>query len=132
MNWTGSYHSLRCVLELKKNLNFIKRLKFATNGICYAVKNEKSFRTHTLLAIALLFFSVLIRPSLIWAAIFCLCVAVVMGLELVNSGLESLCDLISKEPNHNIKVAKDCAAGAVLISSLISVVVFLLFLGSHF
>lgn len=51
-----------------------------------------------------------------------------MAFELLNSALESLCDFSTEDKHPKIKVAKDCAAGAVLLTSIASVVVFIFFL----
>jgi diacylglycerol kinase len=117
-------------LNTNKNLTFLKRLKFALSGIRFSFLNEKSFRTHSLLSCSLLVLSLVIRPNLLWCALFSLCVGNVMALELFNSALESLCDFTTEERDPKIKIAKDCAAGAVLLSSIASVVVFIFFLFS--
>ena len=52
-----------------------------------------------------------------------LCCALVLSLELVNTALEALSDLISPEWHPLAKLAKDAAAGAVLVGSVVSVVV---------
>ena len=57
-----------------------------------------------------------------WVIIL-LCMALVIGLELINSAIESLVDLISPERNPLAGKAKDIAAGAVLFVSIISLVV---------
>lgn len=115
-------------MNSEKNLPFLRRLKFASSGIVFAFKTEKSFRTHTAVSFLLLVVSLLIRPTLQWTAIFCLCVANVMSFELLNSAIESVCDFLTYEENSKIKIAKDCAAGAVLLSSIASVVVFVFYL----
>ena len=58
-----------------------------------------------------------------------LCCALVLGLELLNSAVEALTDLVSPQPHPLAKVAKDAGAGAVLLASLISVLVGLWTLG---
>lgn len=70
----------------------------------------------------------MIRPAPLWCALFILCVGNVMALELFNSALESLCDFTTEQKHPKIKIAKDCAAGAVLLSSIASVIVFIFFL----
>lgn len=55
-----------------------------------------------------------------WLAILIIS-AVVLSLELLNSAVEKLCDLYSTKHNLEIKWIKDVSAGAVLVSSLISI-----------
>lgn len=114
-----------------KNHKFSKRLTFAFSGIRHALKSEKSFRTHIIISLGLFVFSIFFQPNYTWLAIFCLCIGVVMSLELVNSAIESLCDKVSQQEDPAIKIAKDCAAGAVLISSMASVLIFIMFLLSN-
>ena len=50
--------------------------------------------------------------------------AIVMVLELLNTAIESVVDLTVKQSYHELaKIAKDCAAGAVLISAIAAVLV---------
>lgn len=60
--------------------------------------------------------------SIEWVAIL-LCIAIVISLEMMNSALEKLSDLV--EPNYNpvIKSIKDISAAAVLWSAIVSVVI---------
>lgn len=50
----------------------------------------------------------------------------VFAVEAVNSSIEKLADLITKEIRPEIKIIKDIAAGAVLISSIFALVVALI------
>ncbi len=55
-----------------------------------------------------------------------LCMAVVLGLEYMNSAIERLAKGLCKEQNEDVGAALDMAAGAVLVASGISVVIGLL------
>jgi diacylglycerol kinase (ATP) len=47
-----------------------------------------------------------------------------MALELLNTAIESVVDLTVKQSYHELaKIAKDCAAGAVLVSAIAAVLV---------
>ncbi|MBC7658842.1 MAG: diacylglycerol kinase [Chitinophagaceae bacterium] len=115
-----------------KNQSFVARLGFALNGIKVAVRSEASFRIQLVMAIGvLLILGVLRAPPLWWALIF-ICIGVVLTAEMFNTALEHLIDHIHPERHTAIGIAKDCAAGAVLISSLISVIIFVMFLIEKF
>ena len=58
--------------------------------------------------------------------IIVICTFIVLALELVNTSIESIVDLVSPEWSLLAKHAKDCAAGAVLLVSIMSVVAGLL------
>lgn len=62
-----------------------------------------------------------------WAILLLTC-AGALALESVNTGLERLADKVTEEHSHRIRVAKDCAAGAVLIWAIFAAAIgFLLF-----
>ena len=56
-----------------------------------------------------------------WLVII-LCCIIVLALELINTAIENLCDLVSKDFHPVIKIVKDTAAGAVLVSAIGSAV----------
>ena len=54
----------------------------------------------------------------------CLTIGLVLALELLNTAIESVVDLTVKQSYHELaKIAKDCAAGAVLVSAMTAVFV---------
>ena len=111
-----------------KNKSFLKRLGFATSGIQGALRTEKSFRTQVMGAIFAVMVLIVLMPEPLWWGLFAICIGLVLALELVNTALESFIDTVHPAPNAGIKKAKDCAAGAVLIASAISIAVFTAFL----
>ncbi len=107
-----------------KNLSFWRRFRFARKGIAGAFHREASFRTQVACAIAATIALAFLRPSPIWWALVFLAIAAVLGTELLNTALESLADRLHPEQHPAIGFAKDCAAGAVLLFSLASVLIF--------
>jgi diacylglycerol kinase (ATP) len=100
-----------------KNQSFLTRLKFAVCGIAGAFRREASFRTQALLGLAAAAALFFLKPPLIWTALCVLSAGVVLACELVNTSLEHLADRLHPEQHDSIRMAKDCAAGAVLIAS---------------
>jgi undecaprenol kinase len=111
-----------------KNQSFFTRFGFAINGIKSAIRSEASFRTQLSIAITVVFVLGILRANPLWWALILLCIGVVLTAEMFNTALEQLIDHIHPERHTAIGLAKDCAAGAVLISSLASVVIFMFFL----
>ncbi len=72
--------------------------------------------------------SVILQPPAIWIAILILSVALVLGAELINTALEALADGVHPDHADFVQMAKDCAAAAVLLMSIGTVIVFLLML----
>lgn len=95
----------------------------AFNGILSALKRERHMRIHLCAAFYVAIAGFVTRlDALSWAAVM-LCIALVISLELVNTALESLCDRVCAQQDSYIGLAKDCAAGAVLVSAIISAIV---------
>src|SRR4051794_36011908 len=66
--------------------------------------------------------------SIEWIAIL-LCISLVLSLEMLNSAIEKICDLIHKDFHPIIKIIKDVSAAAVLWSSIISTAIgFIIFI----
>ena len=117
---------------LMKNKQFYHRLWFAASGVSEAWRRERSFRTQVLLALAAIVFMVVFAPGLIWAAAVALSIALVLTLELLNTAMECLIDHLHPETAPEIKLAKDIAAGAVLMASIGAATVGLLMVVSVF
>ena len=69
-----------------------------------------------------------LRPGLLWGATVTFSIVLVLALELVNSAVESMIDHLHPEAAPEIKLAKDIAAGAVLVATIGAVIVGLLML----
>ncbi|MES3024416.1 MAG: diacylglycerol kinase [Pseudomonadota bacterium] len=115
-----------------KNQSFSKRLGFALNGVAAAWRAEASFRTQCAGALAVLLVLVWRRPEPLWWALLLLNCALVLGAELFNSALEHALDRLHPERDCAIGIAKDCAAGAVLVFSMSGVCVFIAFVCAQF
>jgi diacylglycerol kinase len=90
----------------------------AARGITYCLRHEPNFKIELAAALvtvaAGIFFS--INP-VEWLFIVACCIAV-LSLELINTALEYVCDIATREFHPTIKIAKDTAAGAVLICAI--------------
>ncbi len=107
-----------------------KSFTYAWEGLSYAFHTQRNFRLHTIagtIAMALAFY---LELRLEHIAILLLTIGLVVGAELLNTAIESVVDLtVQNNYNELAKIAKDCAAGAVLVSAFVSIGVgFLLFI----
>lgn len=71
-----------------------------------------------LAALAALILLFTLRPPAIWWALVLVVIAFVLAAELFNTALEHLADHLHPEQHPKIRVAKDCAAAAVLVLSM--------------
>jgi diacylglycerol kinase (ATP) len=101
-----------------KNQPFARRLRFAWAGLASALRAENSFRLHVIAAFGVLAALLWLRPAPLWWALLAVAVVLVLAAELINTALEHLADHLHPEQHPRIKVVKDCAAAAVLISAL--------------
>ena len=106
-----------------KGQTFRRRLGFAIRGLALAVRRERSLRTQLLAAGTVLALLLATRPAVVWWALLLLACALVLVAELLNSALEALVDHLHPERHPAVGVAKDIAAGAVLVASVGAVAV---------
>ena len=101
---------------------FSQSSRHAVKGIKLIIENERNFRIQFLVAIIVITISILLQITHThWIAVGLL-ISLVLVTEAFNSVIEAVCDTISKEYRLNIKYAKDVAAGAVLVSAILSVI----------
>jgi len=111
-----------------KNRPFPQRLGFAVGGILQALKSERSMRVHAVALTGLLIVLIITRPAPLWWAALLSSAGLVLMAELFNTALEALADRLHPESHPEIARAKDCAAGAVLLASLVALGVAVAFL----
>ena len=111
--------------ETKLTLSF----KYASEGIITTIKEERNMFIHFLIAIIVVITGIYVRLSLNEWFICLLLFALVFSLELINTAIENTVDLVATKKNKKAKMAKDAAAGAVLIAaifaSIIGIIIFL-------
>lgn len=106
-----------------KLIRVLQAFKCAVRGIVYAIKNERNMRFHTVAAAYVFLLSYFCRVSMSQFLILVLVVSLVMMAEMINTAIENIIDLCSKEYNTTAKIAKDIAAGGVLMISLAAAVI---------
>lgn len=103
--------------------------KYAFEGIISTIKEERNMFIHFLISIIVVIAGVYVRLSLNEWLICLLLFALVFSLELINTAIENTVDLVTTKKNKKAKLAKDAAAGAVLIAaifaSIIGIIIFL-------
>ena len=102
----------------------LSSFKYAWAGVRYAFITQRNFRIHTMVATLALSLGFYLQVSAMEMAVITITCAMVMILELINTAIESVVDLTVKQTYHELaKIAKDCAAGAVLLSAIAAVLV---------
>ncbi|NEP62787.1 MAG: diacylglycerol kinase family protein [Symploca sp. SIO2G7] len=104
--------------------NLFASFRYAWAGIIYAVSTQRNFRIHLIVALVGLSLGIMLRITALEAAVVAVTVSAVLVMELMNTALESVVDLTVGQTYHELaKIAKDCAAGAVLISAIAALLV---------
>lgn len=101
----------------------------ALRGISYCFATQRNFRIQTAIAFLVIVAGLWLGlPPVEWAVLVVTICAVLVA-EMINTGVEALADVLSPDYHPLIMVAKDAAAGAVLLLSSGAVVIGLLLLG---
>jgi len=107
----------------------LRSFGYAFEGLATIVRTQPNFWVHVIAACLALVLGVVLRLSPGELALVVLSITLVLVVESVNTGIETMCDLISPAHHPLIKRAKDVSAAAVLIAAAGAVVIALLLFG---
>ena len=111
---------------MKKVLS-IKRLRksfgYAFKGIDDVIKHEPNMKIHVVVAILVVIMAFILKVSIIDWIILVLLIGVVLAAETINTTIENLVDMYTKEYDEKAKIVKDTAAGTVLILAITSAII---------
>lgn len=102
-------------------MKMLKSFKYALQGFISAFKTEKNMKIHILATIIVIIFGIIYKIN--WQE-WCFCVIAIVGVisaELCNTAIETVVNMVSPEIHPKAKLAKDIAAGAVLIFAIRSI-----------
>ena len=109
--------------------NFLKGFVYAFNGLAVFFRHERNGRIQLVIAILVVLLGLLFPLSAGEWIVLLACIASVLSLEMINSAIEKLCNLVHPTYHPAVKVIKDISAGAVLwvsvISGIIGIIIFL-------
>ena len=111
---------------MKKVLS-IKRLRksfgYAFKGIDDVIKHEPNMKIHVVVAILVVIMAFILKVSIIEWIILVLLIGAVLTAETINTTIENLVDMYTKEYDEKAKIVKDTAAGTVLILAITSAII---------
>jgi len=110
-------------LKQTKNKNFATSVGHALDGIIRAFKTERNLKIDFIIGLFVLIFSLFFDFTRTEFTCLCLTIGFVIFAEMINSTVEYVVDLVTDKYDDRAKAAKDIAAGGVLISSFVAVVV---------
>lgn len=103
--------------------NFLASFIHAGRGMKHAILKERNFRIKSIIAVLVVAAMFYFDVSSIRKLILLLTIGVVLVLELINTTIENLVDLIEPEFHQKAKIIKDVTAGAVLLVSIIAAII---------
>ena len=107
----------------EKEKPLLKTLSYGFDGIFYTLRHERNMVIHFLVMILVIIAGIVFKITFVeWGICFVL-FALVLSLELMNTALENVVDLVTEEKKAKAKIAKDAAAGAVLVAALFAVII---------
>lgn len=112
----------------KPKYHLFKNTKYAIDGFLHAFKTESSFKLELILAIFIIPSIFLLNFELWQKSILLFSAFLVLIVELLNSAVENVVDLVTKDFHHLAKNAKDIGATAVMFSIILHLVFWLIFL----
>ena len=111
------------VIKMEKEKKIINSFKYAFEGIFTAFKAEKNMKIHFIIMLLVIILGIMLKISSVEWIICIILFGFVISLELVNTAIENTVDLITQEKHPKAKIAKDVAAGAVLVAAITAVII---------
>jgi diacylglycerol kinase (ATP) len=103
--------------------SLLDSFNYAFEGIIHVLRTQRNLRIHFAIAIAVIAAAAALGVDRIELIVLLLAIAFVLVAEMVNSAIEGAIDVSTTSFDPNAKLAKDIAAGAVLIASVTAIAV---------
>ena len=110
--------------------SFFKSFTYAYKGIKVAL-SQRNMRVHMLCAIIAIVTAYILNISLTEWCMILICIGSVLSLEIINTAIEALVDLVEPNQNPLAGKVKDLAAGAVLVFSIIAAMIGIMIFGKY-
>lgn len=105
------------------NKSLLNSFKYAFEGVWHALKNNRNLRIDFVSALIVIILSVIFHTNPYEKGVLGITILLVICSEMINTSLEEMVNLITNEHRKEAKIAKDVAAGMVLVSAIGAVIV---------
>lgn len=112
-------------------IKFIKSFTNAQRGIHLLFKSQPNARIELVIAVIVVVAGILFKISSAEWSMIILCIALVLGLEGINTAIEILANKVHPGFDNEIGKVKDAAAGAVLIASIVAAIIGFIIFAPH-
>jgi diacylglycerol kinase (ATP) len=110
-------------MNVGRSPSVLQSFNFAFEGIIHVLRTQRNMRIHFLAAAAVLIAAIAIGVTRLELIALMIAIAFVLIAEMINTAIEGAVDVSTTSFDPNAKLAKDIAAGAVLIATVNAVVV---------
>ena len=100
--------------------NFFHRIFLALSGIYIAFKRERHLKFHALMGVCLIFPLIWVKVATYKLILLIIMIGLLIVVELINTAIETIVDMITKQYSIRAKIAKDISSGAVLIVAILT------------
>ena len=97
--------------------------KDAFAGLRWTITTQPNFRIHLILSVLALLLGLLLQITFVEMAIIIFTIVLGLTAEMINTSIEAMTDLITKERREDAKIAKDVAAGMMLLTAIGAIIV---------
>ena len=104
-------------------MKLFKSFVYAWQGMRHSYKTQLNFRIHLMVLSVVVFAGFVLKVNATEWLFITVCSMLVLSLELMNTGIEFLCDAVTREIHPAIKIVKDVSAAAVLLAAAGSVII---------
>ena len=112
--------------------NIVQSLNRAVEGFIYVLRTQRNMRLHFLLATLVIILGIYFDLPKIELLMLLGAIVFVLVLEMINTAIEYVTDLVTEEYRILAKHIKTISAGAVLVSSIIAVIIGLIIFIPYF
>lgn len=111
--------------EFKKKgiKRFFNSIKYSIDGLVYAICNEQSLWIQAMGAFVIILLGIIYRITFNQWAILVIALVVVLAVELLNTAIEAVVDLVTQEIHPLAKIAKDCGSAASFVTALMLTII---------
>jgi len=110
-------------MSVRRQPGVLESFNFAVEGVIHVLRTQRNLRIHFAVAFVVLVIALVINVTKVDLIALLISITFVLIAEMLNSAIEAAIDIATTSFDPNAKIAKDIAAGAVLIASANAVVV---------
>ncbi len=108
---------------MSKSHSIIRSFPYALRGIKDTLIKEPNFKIQLILGVVAVILGIIFTLSVTEWLILMISIFLVLIMELINTTMENLVDIVSPQIQEKARIVKDVAAGGVLMSSILSIII---------